>query len=90
MSHTVHGKKPLLARVRRMKGQMEGVERALEEERDCADVLQLLASIRGALNGLIGEVMEGHLREHVLEAEDEAQRARAVEEITAVLRTYMR
>lgn len=90
MSHTIHGKTPLLARVRRMKGQMEAVERALEEERDCAEVLQLLASIRGALTGLVGEVMEGHLREHVLEAESEAARGRAVEEIAAVLRTYMK
>ena len=90
MSHTVHAKKALQARVRRLKGQMEAVDRALEDGRDCAEVLQLLASIRGALNGLVGELMEGHLREHVLAAEDEAARATAVEEISAVLRTYMK
>lgn len=90
MSHTVHQKKPLLARVRRMRGQMEAVERALEAEHDCAEVLQLLASIRGALNGLVGEVMEGHLREHILEAEDDAARELAVAELAAVLKTYVK
>jgi DNA-binding FrmR family transcriptional regulator len=53
-------------------------------------VLQQLASIRGALNGLTAELMEGHLREHVLAAESEAARAQAVDELSAVLRTYVR
>jgi DNA-binding FrmR family transcriptional regulator len=53
-------------------------------------VLQQLASIRGALNGLTAELMEGHLREHVLAAESETARAQAVDELSAVLRTYVR
>ena len=52
--------------------------------------LQLLASIRGALNGLTGEVLDDHLHEHVLHAADEKARAEAVEEISEVLRTYIR
>jgi DNA-binding FrmR family transcriptional regulator len=90
MSHTTLHKKKLLARIGRLKGQMEAVERALEAERPCGEVLQLLASVRGALTGLTGEVLDDHLREHVLHAEDEAARAQAVEEISAVLRTYIR
>ena len=90
MSHTVREKAKLLARVRRMKGQMEAVERALEAEAPCGQVLQQLASIRGALSGLTGEVMEDHLREHVLEAESEKERAAAVDELAEALRTYIR
>ncbi|OWW02634.1 transcriptional regulator [Rhizobium sp. R72] len=90
MSHTTHQKKKLMARVSRLKGQMEAVERALDVERPCGEILQLLASIRGALNGLTGEVLDDHLHEHVLRAADERARAEAVEEISEVLRTYIR
>lgn len=90
MSHTVRDKAKLLARVRRMKGQMEAVERSLEAEAPCGDVLQLLASIRGALAGLTGEVIEGHLHEHVVHAESDAERDKAAAELADVLRTYIR
>ncbi len=90
MAHTIREKAKLLARVRRLKGQMEAVERALEAEAPCGEVLQLLASIRGALSGLTGEVMEDHLHEHVLHADDEKQRAQAVDEFAEALRTYIR
>ncbi|KGD85874.1 Ni(II)/Co(II)-sensing transcriptional repressor DmeR [Rhizobium sp. YS-1r] len=90
MAHTIREKSKLLARVRRLKGQMEAVERALEKEAPCGEVLQLLASIRGALAGLTGEVMEGHLHEHVLHAENDRQRAQAAEELAEALRTYIR
>lgn len=90
MSHTIREKAKLLARVRRMKGQMEAVERALEAEAPCDKILQQLASIRGALAGLTCEVMEDHLREHVLEAENEKERAIAVNELAEALRTYIR
>ena len=90
MSHTIREKAKLLARVRRLKGQMEAVERALEAESPCGEVLQLLASIRGALAGLTGEVIEDHLHEHVLHAEDEKARAKATDELAEVLRTYIR
>jgi DNA-binding FrmR family transcriptional regulator len=90
MSHIIHHKKKLIARVNRLKGQMEAVERALDAGRPCGEILQLLASIRGALNGLTGEVLDDHLHEHVLHAADEKARAEAVEEISEVLRTYIR
>ena len=63
MAHTIRKKKKLIARVRRIAGQIEAVERALETETECADVLQLIASVRGAVNGLMAEVMEDHVRE---------------------------
>lgn len=90
MSHTIRDKDKLLARIRRMKGQMEAVERALECGKPCGDVLQLLASVRGALSGLTGEVMQEHLHEHVLHAENDEERAKAAEELAQVLKTYIR
>lgn len=90
MGHTIREKAKLLSRVRRLKGQMEAVERALEAEAPCGEVLQLLASIRGALAGLTGEVMEDHLHEHVVHAVNEKERAQAASELAEVLRTYLR
>ena len=90
MSHTIRDKDKLLARIRRMKGQMEAVERALEGGKPCGDVLQLLASVRGALSGLTGEVMQEHLHEHVLHAANDEERTKAAEELAQVLKTYIR
>lgn len=90
MTHTIRQKHKLIARVRRISGQLEGVERALESEALCAEVLRQLASVRGAMNGLVAEVMENHLREHVLAAETEADRRQGGEEMIEVIRTYMK
>ncbi|WP_137135374.1 Ni(II)/Co(II)-sensing transcriptional repressor DmeR [Rhizobium sp. FKY42] len=90
MSHTHRSKDKLIARIRRLKGQMEAVERALDSEQPCGDVLQLLASIRGALSGLTVELMQEHLSEHVVQAETDAERRQAASELAEALRTYMR
>lgn len=91
MSHTIRDKAKLMARVRRLRGQVEAVERALDQEIGCADVLQLAASIRGAVNGLIGELVEDHLRMHVVDpALGPADRERGAEELADVIRTYLR
>ena len=70
MAHTIRNKSRLIARVRRIKGQVEAVERALESEIGCADVLMLVASLRGAITGLSAEVMEEHIRNHVVDLEE--------------------
>ncbi len=90
MSHVIHEKAKLLARVRRIKGQVEAVERALEAELGCADVLQLVASVRGAVGGLTAELMEDHIREHVLAPADGAERQRGGDELIDVIRTYLK
>lgn len=91
MAHTLKGKKPLLARVRRIKGQAEALEKALEQETECAAVLQQIAAIRGAVNGLMAEVLEGHIREH-LGADDitPAQRQDDLDLVVASLRSYLK
>ena len=92
MSHTTKNKAKMLARARRIKGQVEAIERALEGGSECEDILQLVASCRGALNGLMAELIEGHLRFHVL---DPAQRTHpsqleAADELIAVVKRYFR
>jgi DNA-binding FrmR family transcriptional regulator len=92
MAHTTKDKDKLLARVRRIRGQLEAIERGLESEEECASVLQLMASARGALNGLMAEVMEGHIRFHVLApdgAKNQAQ-AEAAEELVDVIKAYLK
>ena len=71
MSHITKNKTKTLSRVRRIKGQVEAIERALEGEGECEEILQLVASCRGALNGLMAELIEGHLRFHVLDPRPE-------------------
>jgi len=90
MSHVIREKSKLLARVRRIKGQVEAVERALEAELGCADVLQLVASVRGAVGGLTAELMEDHIRDHVLAPADAAERQRGGDELIDVIRTYLK
>jgi len=90
--HTIREKNKLLARVRRIRGQVEAIERALETEIGCADVLQVIASVRGAMNGLMAEVMEDHIRFHVVDParEPNSQRAQGAQELIDVVRTYLK
>ncbi len=63
--HTVRNKKRLIARVRRVRGQVEAVERALVEERGCEEVIRAISAARGAINALAAEVLCDHVTEHV-------------------------
>lgn len=92
MTHTIHEKQKLLARVRRIRGQVEAIERALENEVGCDRVMHLIAAVRGATAGLMAEVVEDHVRTHLVDAEkhpgalDEA----AAEQLLDVVRTYLK
>ena len=92
MSHTHHDKKKLLARVKRIKGQVEGLERMLEEEKDCYETLQAIAACRGAMNGLMSEVLEGHIRFHIVEEKKEnfLEIKKAGEEIVSIVKSYLK
>lgn len=91
MSHTHHDNKKLLTRIRRIKGQSESLERAIESGAECAAVLQQVAAIRGAVSGLMTEILEGHIREHLgpINVTPE-QRSEDVEQVVAVLRSYLK
>lgn len=92
MPHTIRDKPRLLARVRRIRGQIEGIERSLEAEKGCADVLHQIAAARGALTGLMREVMEGHINSHIADPDiaSARERGQGAAELIAILRTYMK
>lgn len=92
MSHTVKKKAKLLARVRRLKGQIEAIERSLEAEAPCGEVLNLVASVRGAVSGLTAELIEDHIREHLSNPDADQDRARAqgAADLIEVVRTYLK
>jgi DNA-binding FrmR family transcriptional regulator len=92
MSHAIKDKRELLLRAKRIQGQVEALVRALTEERDCSDVLQLMSAARGAMNSLMAELLEGHIRSHVLNGKQKPtsdQRAAAHEVITMV-KSYLK
>jgi DNA-binding FrmR family transcriptional regulator len=92
MAHTTKDREKLQLRVRKIRGQIDALERALAEDSECVDVLQLLAACRGALNGLMAEVIEGHVRFHVLSPHTAANspEAEAAEELIDVVNAYLK
>jgi len=92
MSHTVRDKTKLLNRVRRIRGQLNAIEQALEAEADASKVLHTIAAARGAMNGLMAEVIEGHIRLHVLDPEQRPTAAQvdAAEELIDVVSAYLK
>ncbi|GHD70398.1 metal/formaldehyde-sensitive transcriptional repressor [Vogesella fluminis] len=91
MSHLLRNNKPLLGRVRRIKGQAEALERALENCADCSAVLQQIAAIRGAVNGLMAGVLEDHIREHIGAADISTEARNAeIDQLVAILRSYLK
>lgn len=90
MSHLTQNKTKLLARVRRLKGQLEAIERALEADAPCGEVLNQVASVRGAVSGLTAELIESHLHEHVTGVADATVRETGAAELLQAIRTYLR
>ena len=92
MAHISRNRPKLLARVRRIRGQVASLEKVLETERDeCAATLQQIAAIRGAINGLMSEVLEGHVREHLGASDASAkERSEVVEVVVDALRSYLK
>ena len=92
MTHTIREKQKLLARVRRIRGRIEAVERALDGEAGCEQLMHLIAGARGAMAGLMAEVVEDHVRTHLVDAEKypSALNKLAAEQLLDVVRTYLK
>ncbi len=87
--HVVVDRDKLLARVRRIAGQVGAIERQLAGDADCSETLQLVASVRGAVGSLMEELIEQHMRDHVARPGlTDAQRQAAAEEMLALIRRY--
>ena len=92
MSHTVREKRKLLARVRRIKGQVEAIERALGEEAECERIMHMIAGIRGSVAGLMAEVVEDHIRTHLVDPQKNpgALNADAADQLIEVVHSYLK
>ena len=92
MAHTIRDKPKLLNRLRRIRGQVDGIEKALVAEQDCSAILQTIAACRGAINGLMAEIMEGHIRFHVVNPDRHptSGQVKAAQELINVIRSYLK
>ncbi len=90
MPHTIRDRKKLLGRIRRINGQGAALERALQNGTDCDAILQQIAAMRGAVNGLMVEVLEGHLRDHLAAESSAKKRHQDLEQIVRVVRSYLK
>jgi len=92
MTHTIRDKQKLLARVRRIRGKVEAIERALDGEAGCEKVMHLISAARGATNGLMAEAVEDHVRTHLVDAERQPHvlNGEAADALIDVVRTYLK
>jgi len=92
MAHTLEEKKSLLNRVRRIMGQVGAIQKALEQESECSEVLHNIAACRGAMDALMSEVIEGHIRFHILAPNGTAtdEQRLAADDLIAALRAYLK
>jgi FrmR/RcnR family transcriptional regulator, repressor of frmRAB operon len=92
MRHTTEGNIKLKQRARRLRGQVEAIERALDAGKDCAKVMQLVVSVRGAANGLMAELLEDHIRLHVADPtrDRDRERAKGTNHLIDVVHAYLR
>ena len=89
MGHVGNEKTKLLNRLKRLRGQIDAIERAVEADAECVKVLQQATSCRGALDGFIAEVIEDHIREQVVEAANKGEASRAAEELIGIVHSYL-
>ena len=92
MTHTIRDKKKLQARVGRIRGQIEAIERALAEEADCERIMHMIAGVRGGVAGLMAEVVEDHIRTHLVDPDKNpgALNADAADQLIEVVHTYLK
>ena len=91
MANTEKEKQKLVARIRRIRGQVDAIERSLTTEDDCADILMLLANVRGGINGLMAEVLEDHIRLHMLTREkSNMPPVELAEDLISLVRAYLK
>jgi DNA-binding FrmR family transcriptional regulator len=92
VGHVISDRKKLLHRIRRIKGQLDAVERSLEGDAECVKIIHGLSACRGAVDALTAEVIKDHIRHHVVSPgrDPRSREARAARELIGILKTYLR
>ncbi len=91
MAHTIANKSKLVARINRIKGQVMALEKALQEEQDCSLILHQIAGCRGAMNGVMAEVVEGHIRSHLVNSKEKKEmQAQAADSLIDLINSYLK
>jgi len=90
MSHQEREKMKLLQRIRKVRGQLDAVERSLSNDTDCGDQLMLLAAVRGGVNALMGEVLETHIRFHLADGAKEQIAPELAEDLIDLVHAYLK
>jgi len=92
LSHITAAKKELITRINRVQGQLDGIKEAIQQDQDCASVLQQVAACRGGINSLMAEIIEGEIKCHVLSpnAKANSSEAQAADQVVEVLRRYIK
>jgi DNA-binding FrmR family transcriptional regulator len=93
MAHTSHDKEKLIQRIKRIRGQLNAAEKALENDRECSEVLHTLTACKGALGSLIAEVLEEHVHNHILNSGHKKPvkgQIHAADELISIIKTYLR
>jgi DNA-binding FrmR family transcriptional regulator len=93
MTHTIHEKQKLLSRVKRIRGLVNAIERGIENEDESDQILHLIAGVRGAISGLMAEIIEDHIRVHLLTEQPDGEhgsKLESAEELFEALRTYLK
>lgn len=90
MAHLHQDQKKIISRINRIRGQLDAVEKGLLQEKDCYKILQTLTACRGAMNGLLGEIIESHIKEHIMLDSENPSTAQDKEalDLIKVLKTY--
>ena len=92
MAHTIRDKQKLVNRVSRLKGQLDAVEKGLSEEQDCAQILHILSACRGAMDGLMAEVIEDHIQSHIVDPSRKptSEQTKAAQDLIDVIKSYLK
>jgi FrmR/RcnR family transcriptional regulator, repressor of rcnA expression len=88
MSHTSREKLDLVNRTKKVIGQLDSVLKALNDDEQCAEILHRLSAARGAINSLMGELMEDHILNHMPRNSKSA--GEAAEDMIQIVRTYLK
>lgn len=90
MAHIMADKEKLLLRVKKIKGQLNSIEKAIESEKDCFKVLQQISASRGAITSLMSVVLDGHIKEHLGNHVSQEQREKEIENLSSLLKSYLK